>query len=158
MHPGRSARLQFGPKNIVGAFGEIHPRILDELKIEGPLAVFEIALDAIPAPKAKPTKARGKLELSAHMPLERDFAFLVDRSVAAADLMKAVAGADRALIVETNVFDVYQGAGVPQDKKSVALSVRLQPRDKTLTEAEIDAVAQKIVAEAAKKTGAVLRG
>ena len=157
LHPGRSGTLQFGPKNIVGWFGEIHPRVLDGLGAEGPLAVFEIALDALPAPKAKPTKAKPKLELSALMPLERDFAFVVDSDVQAADLLKAVTGAERALIADVGVFDIYQGPGVPEGKKSVAVSVRLQPREKTLTDAEIEAVAARIVAEAGKKTGAILR-
>ncbi len=158
LHPGRSATLQFGPKNIVGWFGEFHPAVLEALDVEGPLAGFEITLDAVPAPKARPTKAKPKLELSDLMPLERDFAFVVDRATRAGDLLKAVLSADRALIADANVFDIYEGAGVPEGKKSVAVSVRLEPREKTLTDAEIEAVAGKIVAEAARKTGATLRG
>ena len=150
--------MQFGPKNIVGWFGEFHPAALEALDVEGPLAGFEITLDAVPAPKSRPTKAKPKLELSDLMPLERDFAFVVDRATRAGDLLKAVLGADRALIADANVFDIYEGAGVPEGKKSVAVSVRLEPREKTLTDAEIEAVAGKIVAEATKKTGAVLRG
>ena len=158
LHPGRSATLQFGPKNIVGWFGELHPAVLEALDVAGPLAGFEITLDSIPAPKARPTKARPKLDLSDLMPLERDFAFVVDRSTRAGDLLKAVLGADRALIADATVFDVYEGTGVPEGKKSIAVSVRLEPREKTLTDPEIEAVAAKIVAEATKKTGAVLRG
>jgi len=158
LHPGRSATLQFGPKNIVGWFGEFHPATLEALDVEGPLCGFEITLDSVPAPKAKPTKIKPKLDLSDLMPLERDFAFVVDRSTRAGDLLRAVLGADRALIADANVFDIYEGAGVPEGKKSVAVSVRLEPREKTLTDAEIEAVAGKIVAEATKKTGAVLRG
>ncbi|MDE2577236.1 MAG: phenylalanine--tRNA ligase subunit beta [Hyphomicrobiales bacterium] len=158
LHPGRSATLQFGPKNIVGWFGELHPATLEALDLEGPLAAFEITLDALPAPKARPTRAKPKLDLSDLMPLERDFAFVVDKTTRAADLLKAVQGAERALIADASVFDVYEGPGVPDGKKSVAVSVRLQPRDKTLTDAEIDAVAARIVAEAEKKTGATLRG
>jgi phenylalanyl-tRNA synthetase beta chain len=157
-HPGRSGTLQFGPKAIIGHFGELHPRALLDLDIEGPIAGFEILLDNLPAPKAKPTKTKPKLELSDLQPLSRDFAFLVDRSARAGDLVKAVQGADRALIADVRVFDVYEGQGVPEDKKSIGVAVLLQPREKTLTEAEIDAVAQKIVAEAGKKAGAVLRG
>ena len=157
LHPGRSATLQFGPKNIVGAFGELHPRVLEAMGAEGPLVVFEIVLDDIPAPKAKPTKIKAKLELSDFQPLDRDFAFVVDRAVKAGDLVKAAQGAERTLIDRVSVFDIYEGPGVPEGKKSVAVSVRLQPREKTLTDAEIEATAQKIVAEVAKKTGASLR-
>ncbi len=157
LHPGRSAILQFGPKNVVGWFGELHPRALEVFDATGPMAAFEIILDALPAPKARPTKARPKLELSEFQPVERDFAFIVDNSVRSADLIKAAQAADRNLIVNVGVFDLYAGPGVPEGKKSVALNVTLQPREKTLTDAEIDAVAAKIVAEASKKTGAMLR-
>ncbi len=158
LHPGRSATLQFGPKTIVGWFGELHPRVLEAFDATGPLVGFELLLDLVPAPKAKPTKAKSKLELSGFQPVERDFAFIVDADVKAADLIKAAQGADRALIKDIGVFDLYAGPGVPEGKKSIALNVVLQPREKTLTDAEIDAVATKIVAEAGKKTGAVLRG
>lgn len=156
-HPGRSATLQFGPKAVVGYFGELHPRALKALDVEGPIAAFEIILDILPAPKARPTKVKPKLELSDLQPLSRDFAFLVDRAALAGDLVKAVAGADKALITDVSVFDVYEGVGVPEGKKSVGVAVTLQPREKTLTDTEIEAVAQKIVAEAEKKTGAILR-
>ncbi len=158
LHPGRSATLQFGPRNIVGWFGELHPRVLELFDATGPLVAFEVTLDLIPPPKAKPTKAKPKLELSDFQPVERDFAFIVENSVKAADLIKAAQAADRNLIVNVGVFDLYAGPGVPEGKKSVAINVTLQPREKTLTDAEIDAVAQKIIAEAGKKTGAVLRG
>jgi phenylalanyl-tRNA synthetase beta chain len=157
-HPGRSGTLQFGPKNVVGWFGELHPRVLDALKVDGPVVAFELVLDDIPAPKARPTKVKPKLELSELMPLERDFAFIVDRGVKSADILKAAQAAERALITDLGVFDVYEGTGVPEGKKSVAISVTLQPREKTLTDAEIEAVAGRIVAEVTKKTGAVLRG
>jgi phenylalanyl-tRNA synthetase beta chain len=157
-HPGRSGTLQFGPKNIVGYFGEFDPRTLAALDAEGPLAAFEILLDEVPPPKAKPTKVKPKLELSELMPLERDFAFLVDRAVRAGDIVKAAQGADRALVTNVAVFDVYEGTGIPADKKSIAIAVTLQPREKTLAEADIDAVSAKIIAEVGKKTGAVLRG
>jgi phenylalanyl-tRNA synthetase beta chain len=157
-HPGRSGTLQFGPKNVVGYFGEFDPRTLDALDVAGPLVGFEILLDEIPAPKAKPTRTKPRIELSELMPLDRDFAFVVDRSVFAADIVKAAQGAERNLITNVAVFDIYEGAGIPDDKKSVAITVTLQPRDKTLTEAEIDAVSNKIVAEVGKKTGASLRG
>jgi phenylalanyl-tRNA synthetase beta chain len=158
MHPGRSATLQFGPKAVVGYFGELHPRVLAELDVEGPIVGFEIVLDALPAPKARPTKTKPKLELSDLQPLERDFAFIVDRDAQAADLIRAVQSADRAMITNVSVFDVYEGAGVPEGKKSIAVAVTLQPRERTLVDTEIEAIAKKIVDEAAKKTGAVLRG
>ena len=157
-HPGRSGTLQFGPKNILGYFGELHPRALEALDASGPLVAFEILLDDIPAPKAKPTKTKGKLDVSEFMPLERDFAFVADSAVKAGDILRAVQGADRALITGADVFDVYEGVGIPEGKKSVGVAVTLQPREKTLTDVEIDAVAAKVVAEVTKKTGAVLRG
>ena len=157
-HPGRSGTLQFGPKNILGYFGELHPRVLEELDVQGPIVAFEILLDDIPAPKARPTKTKGKLEVSEFMPLERDFAFVVDSAVKAGDVLRAVHGADKALITGADVFDVYEGTGIPEGKKSVGVSVTLQPREKTLTDVEIEAVAAKVVAEVTKKTGAALRG
>ncbi|MGY6248449.1 phenylalanine--tRNA ligase subunit beta [Bosea thiooxidans] len=157
-HPGRSATLQFGPKGVIGAFGEIHPKILKALDVKGPLVAFEIHLDALPLPKAKPTKVKPKLVLSDFQPVTRDFAFIVDKAVAAGDMMKTAQGADRALIANVGVFDLYEGQGVETGKKSVALAVTLQPVEKTLTEAEIEAVGARIVAEMAKRYGATLRG
>ncbi len=158
LHPGRSATLQFGPKLKAGWFGELHPAALETLDVEGPVVAFEIVLDVIPAPKAKPTKAKPKLERSEFMPLERDLAFLVAESTRAADILKAALAADRALVAAAEVFDVYRGAGVPEGWKSVAVSVSLQPRERTLTDAEIEATVAKIVANVAEKTGATLRG
>ena len=157
-HPGRSGTLQFGPKGVIGAFGELHPRVLKALDVKGPLVAFEIHLDALPLPKYKPTKVKPKLALSDFQPLTRDFAFIVDKTVAAGDMAKTAQNADRNLITETSVFDIYEGAGVEPGKKSVALAVTLQPVEKTLTEAEIEAVAAKIVAEMAKRYKAALRG
>lgn len=157
-HPGRSATLQFGPKGIVGAFGEVHPRILKALDVKGPLVAFEIHLDALPLPKSKPTKVKPKLALSDFQPVTRDFAFIVDKAVAAGDMARTAQGADRVLIANVGVFDLYEGPGVEADKKSVALAVTLQPTEKTLTEAEIEAVGSKIVAEMGKRYGATLRG
>jgi len=158
LHPGRSATLQFGPKNIAGWFGELHPKALETLDVEGPLVAFEIVLDAIPAPKTRPTRAKPKLERSEFMPLERDLAFLAPEATRAADILKAALGAERALVTRANVFDVYRGVGVPSGQKSVAISVTLQPRERTLTDAEIEATVARIVAEVAKRTGATLRG
>ena len=156
-HPGRSGKLQFGPKNVVGAFGEVHPKILKALDLKGPLVAFELNLDALPPLKAKPTKMKPKLSLPDFQPLTRDFAFVVGRDVAAGDIVKAAQGAERQLIVGVDVFDVYEGTGIDPDTKSVAIAVTLQPTEKTLTDPEIEAVSSKIVAEVAKKTGAVLR-
>lgn len=158
LHPGRSGGLQFGPKTVIGHFGEIHPAILKAMDVKGPLVAFEIVLDALPEPKAKPTKNKPKLDRIDLQPLTRDFAFLVDRSVAAGDILRAVQGADRTLVVDAQVFDVYEGERIEAGRKSVAVAVTLQPREKTLTDAEIEAVADKIVADVAKKTGATLRG
>jgi phenylalanyl-tRNA synthetase beta chain len=157
LHPGRSATLQFGPKIIAGWFGELHPSACEALDAEGPIVAFEITLDAIPAPKARPTKARPTLERSEFMPLERDLAFVVAEGARAGEILKAALGADRALIANADVFDVYRGPGVPEGHKSIAITVTLQPRERTLTDAEIEAVVTKIVAEVGKKTGATLR-
>jgi phenylalanyl-tRNA synthetase beta chain len=157
-HPGRAATLQFGPKGVIGAFGEVHPKVLKALDVKGPLVAFEIHLDALPLPKYKPTKVKPKLVLSGFQPVTRDFAFIVAKTVAAGDMAKTAQNADRALISDVGVFDLYEGPGVEAGKKSVALAVTLQPVEKTLTEAEIEAVGAKVVAEMAKRYGAVLRG
>jgi phenylalanyl-tRNA synthetase beta chain len=156
-HPGRSARLQLGPKAVLAEFGELHPAALKALDAAGPMMGFEIFVEAVPEPKKKAVKTKPALDLSPLMPLNRDFAFLVDAGKAAGDLVKAVAGADKALIAGARVFDVYQGAGVPEGQKSLAIEVTVQPREKTLADAEIEALSAKIVAAAAK-AGATLRG
>jgi phenylalanyl-tRNA synthetase beta chain len=156
-HPGRSGTFQMGPQTVFGAFGELHPRVLEALDVKGPVLAFEILLDKLPPPKVRPTRTKPQLVLSPFQPVERDFAFLVDRAVKAGDLVKAAQGVDKQLITSVQVFDVYEGKGIDAAKKSVALAVTLQPRDKTLTDAEIDAVAAKIVAEVTKKTGGTLR-
>ena len=142
-HPGRSGTIQMGPKTIIGHFGELHPRVLAALKADGPLAGFEVILEAIPAPKAKPTRAKPVLELSPFQPVERDFAFVVEAGVKAADLVRAAQSVDRKLIADVSVFDVYEGKGIEAGKKSIAIAVTLQPRDKTMTDAEIDALGQQ---------------
>jgi phenylalanyl-tRNA synthetase beta chain len=157
-HPGRSATLRFGPKGVIGAFGEVHPKVLKALDVKGPLVAFEIHLDALPLPKHRPTKVKPKLVLSGFQPVTRDFAFIVEKSIAAGEMMKSAQNADRALIADVSVFDLYEGPGVEAGRKSVALAVTLQPQEKTLTEAEIEAVGGKIVAEMAKRYGATLRG
>ena len=157
-HPGQSARLQLGPKTVVAEFGAIHPATLRALDVEGPVYAFEVWLDALPEPKRKATRARPPFEASNLMPLTRDFAFVVDRGRPAAELVRAVIGADKALIADARVFDVYEGPGVPEGHRSVAVEVVVQPREKTLTDAEIEALSGRIVAAAEKACGARLRG
>lgn len=152
-HPGRSARLQLGPKNVMVEFGELHPRILKALDADGPMLAFEIVLDNVPEPRGKSGKARGSADLSAFMPLTRDFAFVVEDAKPAGDLVRAASGADKALIADVRVFDVYRGKGVDEGFKSVALEVVLQPRDATLTDAEIEALTAKVVAAVDKQGG-----
>jgi phenylalanyl-tRNA synthetase beta chain len=158
LHPGRSGTIQIGPQNVLGYFGELHPRALEQLKADGPLIAFEVILDRIPDARQKPTRAKPMLELSPFQPVSRDFAFIVDRNVKAGDIVRAAQGADKKLIADVTVFDVYEGKGIDTAKKSIAIAVTLQPREKTLTDQEIEAVAAKIVAEVTKKTGGVLRG
>ncbi|MGB6905550.1 MAG: phenylalanine--tRNA ligase subunit beta [Methyloceanibacter sp.] len=156
-HPGRSGALKLGPKLTLGVFGELHPDLLAKLGLDAPIAGFELYLDAIPAAKRK-SLTRAALDASDLQAVARDFAFLLDADVAAADVVRAAQGADRALIAQVGVFDVFTGQGVPEGKKSLAIEVTLQPRDKTLTDDEIDAVAAKIVAAVTKATGGELRG
>jgi phenylalanyl-tRNA synthetase beta chain len=158
LHPGRSGTIQIGPQNVLGYFGELHPRALEALRADGPLIAFEVILDRIPDARQKPTRAKPLLELSPFQPVSRDFAFIVGRSVKAGDIVRAAQGADRKLITDVTVFDVYEGKGIDEDKKSIAIAVTIQPREKTLTDQEIEAVAAKIVAEVTKKTGGTLRG
>ena len=157
-HPGRSARLQLGPKAAVAEFGAIHPGVLKAMDVDGPVYGFEIWLEAIPEPKRRAIKTRPALALSPLMPLSRDFAFVVGQDKAAADLVRAIQGADKALIASARVFDVYTGAGVPEGHKSLAVDVSIQPVDHTLTEAEIDALSARVIAAAEKAVGAKLRG
>jgi phenylalanyl-tRNA synthetase beta chain len=158
LHPGRSGTIQIGPQNVLGYFGELHPRALDVLRADGPMIGFEVILDRIPAAKQRPTRARPVLELSPFQPVSRDFAFIVDRGVKAGDIVRSAQGVDKKLITDVTVFDVYEGKGIDEGKKSIAIAVTIQPREKTLTDQEIEAVAASIVAEVTKKTGGVLRG
>jgi phenylalanyl-tRNA synthetase beta chain len=155
--PGRAARLQLGSKAQIAAFGEVHPTVLKALDAPGPIYAFEVWIEAIPEAKKKGVKTRPALALSPLMPLTRDFAFVVARDTPAGDLVRAAQSADRALITGVQVFDVYEGPGVAEGQKSVAVEVTVQPRDKTLTDAEIETLSGKIVAAAAKATGAKLR-
>ncbi len=156
-HPGRSGCLKLGPKNTLAVFGELHPRTLSDLDIDGPVVGFEIYLDNLPQPKGKANRSKGALNASDLMPVRRDFAFIVDKSVEAETLLKAARGAEKALISDVTLFDVYEGKGIADTQKSLAIDVTLQPKQKTLTDEEIDAVAKKVVASVEKATGGTLR-
>lgn len=157
-HPGRGGRIQLGPKVILGWFGELHPALVAEFDLDGPVVAFEIDLGALPEPRKKATRARPPLALSAFQTVHRDFAFVVDEAIEAAAILRAARGADKALIADVSIFDIFSGAHVGEGKKSVAIEVTLQPRDRTLTDEEIEAVGEKIVSAVEKATGGVLRG
>ena len=160
-HPGRSAVLSLGPKTPLAAFGEVHPKVLTALDLRGPAVGFTIYPDALPKPRKQGT-TRPALAISDLQAVERDFAFVVDADTAADQLVRAAQGADKALIEQVSVFDVFDGpkasAQLGEGKKSIAIAVRLQPRDATLTDKDIEAVGQKVIAAVAKATGGILRG
>ncbi len=155
-HPGRSGALRLG-RNALAYFGEIHPRVLKSMGVGGPVHGFEVFLEMIPEGKTKPTKTKPALNASEFLPLTRDFAFVVDETIAAEALLKAVRGAEKKLITDVTLFDVYRGKGVPEGMKSLAVEVKIQPHEKTMTDEEIDAVSARIVAKVAKATGGALR-
>jgi phenylalanyl-tRNA synthetase beta chain len=156
-HPGRHGVMCLGPKKVLGIFGEVHPKVLQEMDVKGPAVAFTIWPAEIPMPK-KTVTTRPALKLSDLQPVERDFAFVVDADVQALDLVNAAAGADKALIEDVRVFDEFIGGSLGEGKKSLAITVRMQPKDTTLTEKEIEAVAGKIVEKVTKATGGTLRG
>ena len=156
-HPGRHGMICLGPKKVLGVFGELHPKVLDTMDIKGPAMAFTLWPAEIPQPR-KSGATRSALKLRDLQSVERDFAFVVDAEVEALTLVNAAAGADKALIEDVRVFDEFVGGSVGEDKKSLAVTVRLQPTDKTLTDEEIDAVAAKIIEKVSKATGGVLRG
>ena len=156
-HPGRHGQIGLGPKKIIATFGELHPKVLREMDVKGPAVAFTIWPEEIPAPKVK-TAARPALTLHALQAVERDFAFVVDERVETINIVNAAQGADKALISDVRVFDEFIGGALGEGKKSVAITVRLQPVEATLKEAEIEAVAAKIVEKVAKATGGALRG
>ena len=157
-HPGHSGVLKLGPKAVLAHFGEIHPRVLNGMGVKGPVAGFEFFFDNLPKPKERKSKARPFLDLPQFHAVERDFAFVVDESVPAAQVLSAARGADKKLITHVSLFDVFAGGDLEDGKKSLAINVVLQPVDKTLTDAEIDAISEKVVAGVTKATGGVLRG
>ncbi|APH70382.1 phenylalanine--tRNA ligase subunit beta [Aquibium oceanicum] len=157
-HPGRSGTIKLGPKVVLGTFGEFHPRTLEALDVSGPLCGFEVFVDAVPEPKAKPTRTKPRLDLSPFQAVRRDFAFVVDRGVEAGTVTRAALGADKKLITGVSVFDIFEGTALGEGKKSVAIEVSIQPVDKTLTDEDFEALAGRIVENVRKQTGGVLRG
>jgi phenylalanyl-tRNA synthetase beta chain len=156
-HPGRHGKICLGPKKVLGIFGEVHPKVLTEMDVKGPVMAFTLWPEEIPLPR-KTGATRPALALRDLQPVDRDFAFVVDQQVEALTLVNAAAGADKALIDEVRVFDEFIGGSLGEGKKSIALTVRLQPTDKTLTEAEIEAASARIVEKVTKSTGGTLRG
>lgn len=156
-HPGRSGTIKLGPKVVLATFGEFHPRTLEALDISGPLCGFEVFVDAIPEPKARATRTRPRLDLSPFQAVKRDFAFVVDRDVEAGLLTRAAAAADKKLIADVNVFDVFEGEALGADKKSIAIEVTIQPVERTLTDEDFEALAGRIVENVGRQTGGVLR-
>jgi phenylalanyl-tRNA synthetase beta chain len=156
-HPGRAGTLRLGPK-LLGSFGELHPGLLETMAVKGPAVGFEILLDQVPLPRARQSRARPLLALSPLQPVERDFAFVVDADLPAETLLRAVRGVDKKLIREVRLFDVYTGPGLGDGKKSLAVTVVLQPEEATLTEAALDTFSRKLVAQVEKATGGSLRG
>ncbi|BDA82526.1 phenylalanine--tRNA ligase beta subunit [Aureimonas sp. SA4125] len=157
-HPGRSGRIKLGPKVVLAEFGEFHPRALKTLDAAGAFAGFEVFLGEIPEPKKKATRTKPVLSLSSFQPVRRDFAFVVDAGTEAQKIVRAAEGADRKLVSEVRVFDLFTGPSLGEGKLSVAIEVTLRPSEGTLTEEELEAVSARIVAQVAKATGGVLRG
>ncbi len=155
-HPGRAASLRLG-RNVLACFGALHPGVLKDMGIKTPAVGFEIFVEQIPVPKNK-SNAFKVIELHDLQPVNRDFAFITKEEVKAEDIIRAVSSADKNLIVHVDVFDVYQGKGVEDGHKSIAVNVVLQPAKDTLTEKDLEGVSKKIVDQVAKKTGATLRG
>ena len=155
-HPGRSGAIRLG-KNVLAYFGELHPAVLKALDIKSNVVAFEVFLDNIPLPRDAKSKAKKKLELSQLQAVDKDLAFVVARSVSAINIVAAAKNADRNNIADVRVFDVYEGDNLPEDKKSVAISVTFQPKEKTYTDAELEALMNKVILEVGKKTGATLR-
>jgi phenylalanyl-tRNA synthetase beta chain len=154
-HPGRAGTLKLGPKKL-GQFGEIHPGVLAQLGVDGPAVGFEIFLGAVPLPRAK-GRARPLLKPSPFQPVERDFAFIVPADLPAETLLRAARNIDKKIVSEVRLFDVYQGKGIEDGKKSLAITMRLQPTDATLTDAQIDGLSRKLIDAVEKATGGKLR-
>ena len=147
--------LRLGP-TVLGVFGELHPAVIEALDARPPIVGFEVLLDTVPEPRAG--RAKPPLQLSVFQPIERDFPFIVDEALPAEALRRAARGVDRKLVSEIHLFDIYQGAGLPPGKKSLAITVRLQPQDRTLTDSEIEGFSKRLIAQVEKATGGTLRG
>ena len=156
-HPGRHGMICLGPKKVLGIFGEVHPRTLSAMNVKGPAMAFTIWPEEVPLPR-KSGASRGAMDISDLQAVERDFAFVVDADVAALTLVNAAAGADKALIEDVRVFDEFIGGSLGEGKKSLAITVRLQPRETTLKDKDIEALSAKVVEKVTKATGGVLRG
>ncbi|WP_339637614.1 phenylalanine--tRNA ligase subunit beta [uncultured Sulfitobacter sp.] len=156
-HPGRHGKVCLGPKKVLGIFGEVHPRVLAAMDVKGPAMAFTIYPAEVPLPR-KSGATRPALQISDLQAVERDFAFVVDTDVEALTLVNAAKGADKNLIEDVRVFDEFIGGSLGEGKKSLAITVRLQPSDKTLKDADIEAVGAKVVEKVTKATGGVLRG
>ncbi|MET3588984.1 phenylalanyl-tRNA synthetase beta chain [Bartonella silvatica] len=156
-HPGRSGVIKLGSKIILGFFGVFHPATLEKLDVSGPICGFEIFLDHIPASKRKTTKNHFPLKLSAFQMVKRDFAFLVDKTVASSLIVRAARGADKKLINSVQVFDIFEDSSLGKDKKSVAIEITIQPMERTLTDEDLEKLALKVVESVTKATGAYLR-
>ncbi|MBO9428953.1 phenylalanine--tRNA ligase subunit beta [Sulfitobacter sp. R18_1] len=156
-HPGRHGKICLGPKKVLGVFGEVHPRVLAAMDVKGPAMAFTLYPAEVPLPR-KSGATRPALQISDLQAVERDFAFVVDADVEALALVNAAKGADKNLIEDVRVFDEFIGGSLGDGKKSLAITVRLQPSDKTLKDADIEAVGAKVVEKVTKATGGVLRG
>ncbi len=156
-HPGRSGVITLGPKTVLAHFGELHPKVLKALDVKSRAVGFEVFIDALPKPKRKSGASRPAYSPSPFNPITRDFAFVMDEAVEAQTLIRAAKGADKALITDVQLFDVYQGQGMAEGKKSLAITVTLQPVKASMTDEQIEAVCQKIIALVMKATGAELR-
>jgi phenylalanyl-tRNA synthetase beta chain len=155
-HPGRSGLIKLGPKTVLGAFGDVHPDILRAMDLDGAACAFEVFLDAVP-PARRKTIARPPLDASDLQPVRRDFAFVLASEALASDVVRAAQSADKTLITNVAVFDLFEGASLGAGRKSLAIEVTLQPREKTLTDEEIEAVSAKVVAAVKKATGGEIR-
>jgi phenylalanyl-tRNA synthetase beta chain len=154
-HPGRSGAFRLGPK-VLGYFGDIHPKVLATMNVEGPIVGFEVFIENIPATRSK-GPSRSLLKLDALQSVNRDFAFIVDQELQAEKLIRAAQGADKALVTAVQLFDEYAGKGIPEGKKSLGIAVTIQPRNQTLTDEELETISDKIISKIMKDTGGYLR-
>ncbi len=155
-HPGRSGALRLG-KNVLAYFGQLHPLICKQFGIKGNVVAFEVYLDNIPLPRNTHDKAKKKIEMSAFQPIDKDLAFVVNKDVNAANIIAAAKNADRNYISDVRIFDIYEGDNLPENKKSVAISLTFQPKEQTFTDKDIENLMNKVIVEVSKKTGGELR-